>query len=62
VTPTDIARGYVAVVVNSNYARSWAGTDTSSAEDVLARYVPYGALMKALTQKVRDTAARRIRG
>jgi hypothetical protein len=63
VTPTDIARGYVAVVVNSNYARSWAeAREATTAEDVLARYVPYDVLMKALTQKVRDTAARRFRG
>jgi hypothetical protein len=63
ITPEDIARGFVAAVVNSNYDRSWAGAGTTNAtEDVLARYVPYDVLMKALSHKVRDTASRRLRG
>ena len=39
--PDDIARGFVGVVVNSNYARSWADSAVGEApEETLARYVP----------------------
>lgn len=59
----DIGRGYVALVINSNYARSIRGGDAAgSAEEVLARYMPASVLSKALARRVRDTAARRIRG
>jgi hypothetical protein len=63
ITPADIARGFLAVVVNSNYARSWGAVgEPNSTEETLAKYVPYDVLMKALSRKVRDTASRRLRG
>ena len=63
VTTDDIARGYVALVVNSNFARSWGDVDAAeSPEQTLARYVPYAVLSKALARKARDTATRRLRG
>jgi len=63
VTSSDIARGYVALVVNSNYARSWGDVDADELpEATLARYVPYSVLAKALAIKARDTATRRMRG
>jgi hypothetical protein len=63
ITPADIARGYVAVVVNSNFAREWGEIDVAeSPEETLARYVPYSVLARALARKARDTAARRMRG
>lgn len=63
VTLADIARGFVAVVVNSNYARAWDDGDAREApEATLARYVSYETLSKALALKVRDTAKRRLRG
>ena len=58
---SDIARGFVGVVVNSNYSRSWAGSEVSeTAEEILARYVAYPVLAKAMALKVRDTARRRL--
>ena len=63
VTLDDIARGYVALVINSNYARSWGDVDADQTpEETLARYVPYAVLAKAMAIKARDTATRRMRG
>lgn len=63
ITPDDIARGFVGVVVNSNYARSWGESDVAEpAEATLARYVSYETLTKALALKARETATRRLRG
>ena len=63
ITTEDIARGYVAVIVNSNFARSWGEIDIAEApEQALARYLPYAVLSKALALKARDTATRRLRG
>jgi hypothetical protein len=62
-TTEDIARGYVAVVINSNFTRSWGEIDIAETpEETLARYVPYPVLSKALAIKARDTATRRLRG
>jgi hypothetical protein len=59
----DIARGFVGVVVNSNYARSWAnGAVNEAPEETLARYVEYSVLAKALALKVRGAARQRLRG
>jgi hypothetical protein len=61
--PDDIARGFVGVVVNSNYARGWSPSSAAEApEETLARFVEYPVLAKALALKVRDTARRRLRG
>jgi hypothetical protein len=52
VTNDDIARGYVALVVNSNYMRSSEGqTPSNSLESTLARYVPFKALVQASAMK-----------
>ena len=59
--PDDIARGFVGVVVNSNYARSWADGDASEApEETLARYVPARVLAKALALQASGPLRRRI--
>lgn len=51
-TLDDVARGYVGLVVNSNFARVWADVvpeeDTST---TLSRYVPASTLVKALALK-----------
>ena len=53
--PDDIARGFVAVVVNSNYARSWSTSSAAEApEETLARYVPTAVLAKALALKAKS--------
>jgi hypothetical protein len=63
VTEEDLARGYVGVVINSNYANSWSASAVGEPpEETLARYVEYPVLAKALALKVRDTARRRLRG
>ena len=63
ITTADIAHGYVAVVVNSNFSRSWGEIGIAETpEEALARYVPYSVLSKALALKARDTATRRLRG
>jgi hypothetical protein len=63
VTLADVARGYVALVVNSNFARSWGDVVADESPEVtLARYVPSSVLAKAMALKARDTATRRFRG
>ena len=57
--PDDIARGFVGVVVNSNYAAPGpTATRAEAPEETLARYVQYPVLAKALALKVRATARR----
>ena len=52
----DIARGYVALVVNSNYARAWSfPTSEQSVSGALGRYVSYPTLLAALSKKTRGT-------
>jgi hypothetical protein len=62
ITESDIARGYLAVVVNSNYSRDLglvsAGEDKPSA---LVPYLSYGELGRLASAKVRDTWRRRLR-
>lgn len=64
-TEMDIARGFVGVVVNSNYADAF-GTSSSdeaghSTEEVLARYVKPQTLARALAIQARQSVARRLR-
>ena len=48
----DIARGYLGVVINSNFSKSWGSVSaTESSELTLARYLGWGLLFKTLTRK-----------
>ena len=61
VTNDDIARGYLALVVNSNYARSHSkGSAEDTAADTLARYVPITSLLRAIVIKAGAPVARRF--
>jgi hypothetical protein len=63
ITNADIARGYVALVVNSNYARTWGDhSEATSLEMALARYVPLTTLAKAFVRKGWDWVTRSLRG
>ena len=60
--PDDIARGFIGVVVNSNFANAFeTGAVEESAERTLARYVSYGQLTRALLLKVGSAVRRRTR-
>ena len=62
VTIADIARGYLGVVVNSNYSRDLGVVSASASKpESLARYLSYGELIGVLTVKIKDTAQRRLR-
>jgi len=51
--PDDIARGFLGVVVNSNYSRSWSPSDVAETpEQTLARYVSASVLAKALGRRL----------
>jgi hypothetical protein len=59
----DIARGYLAVLVNSNFSRDIGMVDPhASKPESLAPYLSYGEVVKVITEKVRDTARRRLGG
>ncbi len=61
VTPEDIARGFVGVVVNSNFANAYGDSDPGeSAEATLARYVPPGTLARAIAIQARASVRRRL--
>jgi hypothetical protein len=61
VTVADIARGYLAIVVNSNYSRDLGVVSAAATKpESLARYLSYGELVGVLTAKLRDTAQRRF--
>lgn len=61
VTVSDIARGYLAIVVNSNYSRDLGVVSAAATKpESLARYLSYGELVGVLTAKLRDTAQRRF--
>ena len=53
ITNTDIARGYVALVVNSNYARALQGHDVSVAA-AIARSVSFRTLLAVVVNKIRQ--------
>lgn len=64
ITPVDVARGYLGIVVNSNFARSW-GDDVrhdEDAADTIARYVPWGTLLRSVRRKAVQAACGRIHG
>jgi hypothetical protein len=57
--PHDLARGYVGVVVNSNFANAWMGVSLGeSRTQTLARYLTYGQLLAALWIKAASAASR----
>jgi len=61
ITTQDIARGYLGVVVNSNYSRDLGVMSVSATKpETLARYLSYGELAGVLAAKVKDTASRRL--
>jgi len=60
VTLNDIARGYLGVVVNSNYSRGLGVVDAGSPqEEVLATYLSYPQLASALRAKIKGTWSRK---
>lgn len=61
VTESDMARGYLAVVVNSNYSRGRGVVSaTAPKAESLASYLSYGEMGRVLSAKVRDTLRRRL--
>ena len=61
VTQADMARGYLAVVVNSNYSRHLGVVDSSASKpETLSRYLSYGEVGQLLASKLRDTFRRRL--
>lgn len=62
VTVSDIARGYLGIVVNSNYSRDLGVVNASASKpESLARYLSYGELLGVLAAKVKDTTQRRFK-
>ena len=62
-TLDDLARGYLAVVVNSNFSRDLGLMPAAAAKpQALAPYLSYGETARLLTAKVKDTWARRAGG
>ena len=61
VSTEDIARGYLAVVINSNYSRGMGvmAADATKAES-LSPYLSYGEVWQVFWCKVRDTFKRRL--
>lgn len=56
-TSADLARSYVAVVVNSNFANSWGVLNADMrAQDTFAALVPTGTLVKSLISKIKRRA------
>jgi hypothetical protein len=62
VTTGDIARGYLAVVVNSNYSREIGMLNAESSKpELLSNYLSYGEVAQVVNGKIRDTFRRRLR-
>ncbi len=60
VTPEDISRGYIAAVVNSNYARDLGLISLDAAKpEALAPYLSYSELARLFAEKVRRSLHRR---
>lgn len=60
VSEADIARGYLAVVVNSNFSRSRGVVDAGAPKaESLASYLSYGEVGRIIGAKTRDTWRRR---
>jgi hypothetical protein len=61
-TVDDLARGYAAIVINSNFSRAWSGASVRETRpETLARYLPYEDLIAALRIKIASTTSRRLR-
>ena len=61
ITVADIARGYVALVVNSNYSRDIGMIPVGADKpEVLSHYLSYGEVGRLLSAKARDTFRRRF--
>jgi hypothetical protein len=61
VTTNDIARGYLAVVINSNFARGLTTVSVDDSKpDALAPYLSYGELVQTGFSKVKETWQRRV--
>lgn len=61
VSLADMARGYVGVVVNSNYSRDMGVIDADATPAAsLSRYLSYGTVGRVLLEKVKDTYRRRL--
>jgi hypothetical protein len=62
ITIDDMARAYIAVVVNSNYSRDLGLVSLDESKpDSLARYLSYGELAQLTRAKMGDTLRRRLR-
>ena len=62
VTLTDIARGFLGVVVNSNFSRGAGVIDAGSTKIInIGRYLSYGEVASVMKAKFAETFARRIR-
>jgi len=60
ITLSDIARGYLGVVVNSNYSRDLGVVGAGSTqEEVLATYLSYQQLISSLGAKIKETWSRK---
>lgn len=62
ITFEDVARGYLGIVVNSNFARTW-GDDVKADEDpatTLARYLPWKQLLRTIHMKARTAIKSRL--
>lgn len=58
----DIARGYLALVINSNYSRDIGLISAEASKpELLSHYLSYGELGSVLSGKVKDTLRRRLR-
>jgi len=63
VTTSDIARGYLAVVINSNFARGLTSVSVDDSKpDALAPYLSYSELARIGVAKIKETWNRRLRG
>lgn len=63
ITPADIARGYLGIVINSNFARSWGESDIGEPpEATLARYLSWRSLAGTAKAKAASALRRRLRG
>ena len=62
VTVQDIARGYLAVVVNSSYARELENVTVRDGKaQSIAPYLSYGEVSELIAEKIKDTFRRRFR-
>jgi hypothetical protein len=61
ITTADIARGYVAIVINSNYSRGLGMLRAEASKpELLAQYLSYGEVSKVVAGKLRETFNRRL--